>query len=529
MPINLDKDSYSPEEAYNLIKQHLGDGAANQFKMYYNKIQKVPPHNVNVHEISNFNNDGMFEYRFSFGEFAQKLGIPPEVIEFTIVPSGRHGGGGADNMGWVRLKFRNYQEIPIAILDECQSDFAQRASRLRLIYMGKLKEDDLNGFERGAWDKIKNNPELIQVISSQQPGQNSVNPVRLSYINQGKTFYITVDNEGVEVVENGGNTEKYATSDTVFSAVVGALVHDFNLTPVFADGLYKHILSGVSQFKAQNNQGTQYQPTQLLKSCINKIESTSYSDILNYLFNKSLGFAKGKGAQFLFVPSAKMLLELWKSYAKEGAEDLYKRVYDQNAQQYGGAKDTIKHNLGDYYIIDLNKVPEIRMASKVVLSRYWKAQNGMDSNNWRIYLDGYIPAFKSIYQQEHTKDPEPQNEGGLMEDTSSDEFVITAAIEHFISEMLPKQAIGDAKFINEFIAYLQQKYNYTLPPEKQSILLYGEDGSGGGWGQVPQKENDPTAPTVDQLNKMFNMSTKKIRISDILIDEYLSKKSGLYY
>lgn len=380
--VNLDKDSYDPNEVYELIRQNLGEEAATQFKLYFNKIQKVPPHKITYHENpSNYDSD-IHEYRFSFGEFASKLGIPPEIVEFSIVKSNRHGGGAADNMGWIRLKFRDLNGVKIAIADEIQSDFAQRASRLRLIYLGKMPENKLLGWERDAWEKIKNNPGLI-TQAAPQPGTGEQAPrAPKTVAGPNRILYLTDNGNGTYTIKDSQHNSSYDAESSgdaqeYFRVFVRQLQEELTSHPTSETAIKPRIDDAkflATQFQEEPSpqapKQMAYQPTALLKSSINKIESTTYSDILNYLFNKTLGFSKAKGAEFLFIPSAKMMLDLWKSYAKEGAEDLYRRVYDENAKQYGGAQEAIPHDLDkQFYIIDLKKVPDIKMA-RVTLCRF---------------------------------------------------------------------------------------------------------------------------------------------------------------
>lgn len=425
--VGLDKDAYTPEEALAIIQEKFGDNVASMLKMHFNKVQKVPPHQISMKVLGK----DSFEYQFSFGQFATYLNIPQEILDFVMVASSRHGGGAKDNMGWVRLNFVDLSTaddlIPVAIVDEVQSDFAQRISRIRQLYTGKTEAASWES----AFGKITKNPELITKI---------------------------VD---------------------------------------------------------ENNNVT-YAPTPLLSNVINKIEKTSYSDILDYLFNKAIGFAKTRGCKFILVPTAQNLLERWKAYARDGAGALYKRVYEDNAKKYGAGIDInqeiqaiITEVYSNYLIINLDTVQEIRLAS-IRLSAHWSnPTNNLNSDNWRLFLKIYIDTVI----EETKKNPEALNEqepGGLM-DYTDDASLVHYAVETFIETQLPQSAFGDQKFAKELKQYLQTNYNYTLPPEKESFLLYGDNWSPVTPVPTPKKKpsfHEPVddAPSAEDLDKLVKFS-----------------------
>lgn len=162
----FNKDSYTPEEVNEIIKSELGEDVARQFRMYYNKVQKVPSHSVSIKTV----NTGRFEFQFSMEEFADKLDVPEELLEFTMVQSSRHGGGSLYNMGWLWLDFFDVTSpegnvVTISYLEEIQSDFVQRIGRLRQVINGSMTEGDLLSFEQDAWNKIKANSQLIETFT----------------------------------------------------------------------------------------------------------------------------------------------------------------------------------------------------------------------------------------------------------------------------------------------------------------------------------------------------------------------------
>lgn len=241
-------------------------------------------------------------------------------------------------------------------------------------------------------------------------------------------------------------------------------------------------------------------------NAINKVESTKYSDILNYLFNKALKFSKVKGAVQMWVPSSEMKLKDWGRQEGANLQDLFKRLYDDNSVNYQGEKAVIefahKYKGKPAWKIDLDKVPDIRLARKVVLSKYWKSDKipGMDSNNWKQHFDQFFTDFKRNFNPFHTDD----QEGGVADVM---EFPINEVVDGFMQYYLPDAAIGDETFVRDFKGYLKTKYNIDLPPEVESNLYHGDfmgwkpvDTSGS---PMPLKEYDPEAPSFEDLKKWF--------------------------
>lgn len=526
MPINLDKDTYTPEEAHSLIQQHLGDEAAQQFRLYYNKIQKVPPHNVQVHKLKS-DDDGSFEYRFKMEEYAQKIGIPADVLQFVMVPSERHGGGSQDNMGWLQIDFKTItspegNKLKVGVLDEIQSDFAQRISRLRQLFTGKMTEGDFKTqFEPRAWELIKNNTQLIEkttrpegdtwqdIKNRQFPTGDGSNVFQI--IGGGaKTGIVLKDRKGLNyIVPTPANLPPYNSiskdppPQDVYSQV---------------EALYRQLISNPII----------YQPTQLLKGIINRIESTSYSDIMKYLFNKALAFTKAKGCQQLWIPSSEMKIEEWRQNAQHGEENLeafFKRVYDDNSVSYEAIKSSSLPGGGDFWVIDLGKVQDTRLAM-LKLSNVWKSKDGMDRSNWKFYFDIFYKSYMQNYNPENEEDKKnEQYQGGTAyaDDPGARMYEI---MENFLQEMVPPQAYGDREFAQDFKSYLKTKYNFDLPPEFESKLIHSSEDGSGTWRpvekRIPKQEVDLEAPSAEELNSMFKFNTKN-RFSKAFKDKFLGK------
>ncbi len=425
-----DKTSYTPEEVNELMKQTLGEEAATQFRLYWNKIQKVPPHKTTVEQLSSYG-DEKFQYRFSFEDYANQLGVPEYVIAFTMVSHSIHGGGGEHNMGWINLIFKTVEspdgnKLSVAILDEVQSDFSQRVSRLRQLLNGKLKEDKLLGFEKESWNQIKNDPNLVEPQSNEDYNANQQivqsgdgREFSLRYLPKFKTVHMYDDRRNVFYWP------------TVPSIVSGGNVPPEDVQQA-ADKIYQVMV----------NKKDGYVPTQQLKSFINKVESTSYSDILKYLFNKALGFAKAKGCQQLWVPSSQMKMDQWKGNAKHGLEALqafFKRVYDDNSVTYEGVRDLEKKMTGeDFWVIDLGNISDMRLA-KIRLSAYWQdPKTKMDSKNWKFYFDAFYKSFKQNYNP--FGEEEERGGGVAYEEGHGDEEIMHELVNGFIDEMVTQCA-----------------------------------------------------------------------------------------
>ena len=518
---NLDKDTYTPGEVHSLIQEHLGDQAAQDFRLYFNKVQKVPPHRVELHKLQS-SGDAMFEYRFKAGEYADKLGIPPDVLSFVMVPSDRHGGGSADNIGWLRIKFKTIKseegnEVKIAILDECQSDFAQRISRLRK-YMNGNVDDKMSGtYESQAWDKIKMNKELVTKVVSPQLD----NTAPLLAVNEGGwtlSFEDHNDPEFINIYLDGTLIAKINTAGRIMD-VQGYEDLDDSKKKAFARD-WPNILYPITtkMYRSLVNFGNPdkavYKPTDLLKNIFTRIEKTSYSDILNYLFNKAVGFAKKRGCQQLWVPSSKMMLDRWKMYAKHGEDflvEIYKRVYDDNSVTFQAVRDLEKTLTGeDNWIIDLSKVEDIKLAKRKFTNANWKSKDGMDPSNWKFFFDTYYKEYMNNYNPNMEEDIQHEKEqGGVAYDESPDARKYEI-MEIFIDSMVPSSAYGDEAFVQDFKTYLAQKYQIALPPEFESKLLYSDEN--GSWKPVnnyPKKEIDLEAPSVEDLNKLFKFNRIK--------------------
>lgn len=509
----LNQDNYTPEEVHNLIKENLGEDVASQFRMYFNKVQKVPPHKIQAVPIQ-LRGDESFEYRFLMGDFEKEVGIPPEVLEFVMVPSERHGGGSQDNMGWVRMIFKTItspqgNEVKIAIIDEIQSDFSQRVGRLRQLLNGKMSEDDLIGYEKEAWNKIKNNDALVEV--KENSNSTILEQLKAFSLKNGYDYGNTLNNANVFLRAKGSDDYQEA-------------IKDFYINPE----VITEITNILNNYSGDNvnypNSKSTIVATQQLKSIINKIESTSYSDILKYLFNKALGFAKTKGSQQVWVPSSEMKVAEWKGNAKHGIENMamiFKRVYDDNSVTFEAIRDLEKKLTGeDYWVIDLGNVQDIKLANKIRLSAYWKDETTkIDSNNWKstlpAYIETYFKTFIDAYQRNYNPEDSEQKmmeqeSGGTAYDETSKDAVLYEAMDNFIQylESNLSNLVGNTEAIDLIKSTLKSKFGFDLPAEKESKLLYVDEGSN--WKEVkkhyPKEEIDSEAPSAEELNNLFKFS-----------------------
>lgn len=519
---NLDKETYTPGEVHQLIQDNLGDEAAQHFRLYFNKVQKVPPHRVELHKLTNYG-DEMFEYRFRGDNLGQLLGIPPEIIQFVMVESERHGGGGQDNVGWLRIKFKTIKseegnEVKIAILDECQSDFAQRISRLRKYMNNTMGDKGIGGSEGRAWDAIKNNPELVTKVKPE--GQEdplfttNIGGWTLKFKNPNDPEFIDIylDGQLLRTIRPDG---RYDESNILPLTDKGKEAFQRDYDKLIYPALMK-MFNSVKNLgtKDYNNAGVTYKPTDLLKNIFTKIEKTSYSDILNYLFNKAVGFSKSKGCQQLWVPSSKMMMDRWKQYARQGEDalvEIYKRVYDDNSVTFEAVRDIEKKITGeDNWVIDLSKVPDIKLARKRFCNANWQSKDGMNPTNWTTFLDSYIEYYRK--NPVSPREDEEQNEGGTMyENDPSNDYLMLSS---FIDQMVPLEAHGDENWVNRFKKYLDQKFGLELPPELYSKLLTPAENYG--WKPVekrpPKQEVSPDAPSSEDLNKMFKWDSLRSKL-----------------
>jgi hypothetical protein len=481
----LDKDNYNPDEVHNLIKTSLGDDAAMYFRMMYNKVHKVPPHKIRVKELSE--GTEMLEYQFRMQDYMEQIGLPEELINFVMVISDRHGGGGKDNMGWVRLDYKTLDTpegtIPIAVADEIQSDFSQRINRLRKSWLGRLTEEGefnekgekissegLLSYEKAAWEAIKNNPQLMTVEKA-IPQEAQVGFPQGAIEN--------VDNFILE--KSGPNTVRIfegSHDSTGYRGYYGR--GEFYPKSGFSDFTPPYSVrdKAVEMLKSEDKESSEkvtYKPTPELKNSINKIESTGYSDILNYLFNKAVGFAKSRGAKKLFIPTAENMAKRWGVFAGAGADIIYKRVYDSNAAAYGGIKSPYDE-YSDYYVIDLDKVGDVRLAKKLRLSVYWKDPNGaIDSKNWKETLPSFINVFFQTFINKYKEMPPEDQEyyGSTMYEETSDASILYEAFDH-LYEYLEKNMpalIGNSEATQMIKSILSEKFNFEMPPEKESKLM----------------------------------------------------------
>ena len=108
---------------------------------------------------------------------------------------------------------------------------------------------------------------------------------------------------------------------------------------------------------------------ELPKEVRSKVENT-YADWDKVLINLVLKQAKTDGVAQVWVASAITLMKHWNRYMRHGEdnlENLFKKVYNEQAEYYGGIvidQSKVPSELvqGDYYIIDVNAIPETKMA-----------------------------------------------------------------------------------------------------------------------------------------------------------------------